>query len=426
MKEITLEFDKIVGEGRTLGRCGGKVVFAYGVLPGEKARIAVTKEKRNFIEGEVVEIISPSPRRVPAREDHYLSCSPWQIMDYPFQIENKKKLAEDLYYQTVKDNIKVEKIFPAEKIFAYRTKIEYSFTQTGDELSFAFHKRGAYWEKLKLPSGCALIGDKVNRAAIEILSELNRRKVKQEQLKTLVLRQSKNGSEVAACLFCKDENLDFSAAGIKGLKGFTLAWSNPVSSVSSIDRILRSEGEDFLTEKIGQMEFDYGFDCFFQNNIELFTAALNEIKSYGSSFGKTLDLYCGTGIIGFYLKDKIDSLISVETSASSAKYALRNLEKNSINSARVICSMSEKAEREIFSGIETVILDPPRAGLHKNVVKNIMENLPQRIIYLSCNPITQGRDALFFLEKYRITKSQCFDFYPNTPHLESLLIFERK
>lgn len=426
MKEITLEFDKIVGEGKTLGRHGGKVVFAYGVLPGEKAVLSVTKEKRNFIEGEIVNVISSSPKRITPKEDHYLSCSPWQIMDYNYQLENKKKLAEDLYYQTVKDNIKIEKIFRAASIFSYRTKIEYSFTETPQGLSFAFHKRGAYWEKLKLPSGCALINERVNSVALRILEKLNKMKIKQEQLKTLILRQSKNSSDILASLFVKDENINLSTGDIEGLKGFTLAFSNPISSVSTADKILKKEGDDFLTEKIGDMEFDYGFDCFFQNNIELFAIVLEEMKNYGSDFGKTLDLYCGIGVIGFYLKDKISSLISIETSSSSTKFALKNMEKNSIKNAQVICSSDREAQKEIFNGIETVILDPPRAGLHKNVIKNIMENLPQRIVYLSCNPITQGRDASFFLEKYKIKKAQCFDFYPNTPHLETLLIFERK
>ncbi|NLI10806.1 MAG: 23S rRNA (uracil(1939)-C(5))-methyltransferase RlmD [Elusimicrobia bacterium] len=426
MKEIVLEFDKLVGEGKALGRAGGKVVFSYGVLPGEKAKIRVLKEKKNFIEGEAVEIISPSKERIEPKEDHYLSCSPWQIMRYPYQAESKKKVAQDLYFQTIKENLPVEDFFSAEEIFGYRTKIEYSFTQNQDGLSFAFHKRGAYWQKLTLPEGCALISPKVNAAAFKILDRLRKNETTADKLKSLILRRAGNPEKVVACLFSKDKDLKFSAQGIEELSGFILAWSNPLSPMSSADEILSKEGEDFLSEKIAGMYFDYGFDSFFQNNISLFETALKEIKKYGEGFGNTLDLYCGAGIIGFTLKDKVKNLLSAEISPSSHKWALINAQKNSIENAKIVLSASEKIDSSYFEGAETVILDPPRAGLHKNVIKNIMKFLPQRIIYLSCNPITQGRDALFFLEKYKISKSACFDFYPNTPHLESLLIFEKK
>lgn len=426
MKEIVLEFDKLVGEGKALGRAGGKVVFSYGVLPGEKAKIRVLKEKRNFIEGEAVEIISPSKERIEPREDHYLSCSPWQIIKYPYQAESKKKIAQDLYFQTVKETVPVDDFFCAQDIFGYRTKIEYSFTQTQEGLSFAFHKRGAYWQKLTLPEGCALISPKVNAAAIKILNRLRENKITCDKLKSLILRRAGNPEKVIACLFSKDKDLKFSAQGIEELSGFTVAWSNPLSPMSSADEILSKEGEDFLSEEICGMSFDYGFDCFFQNNIRLFETALREIKNYGKDFGNTLDLYCGAGVIGFSLKDRIKKLLSVEISPSCHKWAVINSQKNSLKNTETLLSAGEKLDSSYFDKTETIILDPPRAGLHKNVVKNIMTFLPQRIIYLSCNPITQGRDALFFLEKYKISKSACFDFYPNTPHLESLLIFEKK
>lgn len=426
MKEIVLEFDKLVGEGKALGRIGGKVVFAWGILPKEKAKVAVLREKRNFIEAEAVEIISPSFERINPIEDHYLSCSPWQIMKYPFQLQSKKIIAQDLYYQTVKENIIVEKIEQAQEIFGYRTKIEYSFTETEDGLSFAFHKRGEYWQKLKLPNGCALISEKVNKVAMKILRILREKKISADKLKTLILRQSNNSQKIVACLFSKDETLDLSAKAIEELSGFILAWSNPLSPVSSPDKILKKEGEDFLSETVCGMHFEYGFDCFFQNNIPLLENVIREIESYCDDLGKTIDLYCGTGVIGFCLKNRISELTSIEVSPSSNLWAVKNAKKNMVKNANVLLCATEKLDLGLFYKIQTVILDPPRAGLNKNVIKNIMTALPERIIYLSCNPITQGRDAMFFLEKYRVKKAICFDFYPNTPHMESLLIFEKK
>ncbi|MEA3307637.1 MAG: TRAM domain-containing protein, partial [Elusimicrobiota bacterium] len=127
-KILELDFTKIVGEGKALGRTKGKVVFAYGVLPGETAKVEVTREKRNFIDAKVIEIIKPSPERIKEKENHFLSCSPWQIMNYDYQLKTKKNITEDLLYQTTKETIKIENFHSADKTFGYRTKIEYSFT----------------------------------------------------------------------------------------------------------------------------------------------------------------------------------------------------------------------------------------------------------------------------------------------------------
>ncbi|MDO8804480.1 MAG: 23S rRNA (uracil(1939)-C(5))-methyltransferase RlmD [Elusimicrobiota bacterium] len=439
MREITLEFKKIVGEGKALGRSEGKVVFCYGVLPEETARVRVTFEKKNFAEAELLEIITPSPKRIAPKEDHYLSCSPWQVMDYEFQCETKKGIIEDLLYQTTKETIRLDKFYAAKNTFGYRTKIEYSFTGEPGALSFAFHKRGNYREKYLLPEGCALISPATNAAALKVLAILNGLKLSTADLKTLIIREAKNpgsprtltasgkvqGSRVAA-LFMKRQDIVLPEMNIEGLDGFLAVYSNPISSVSQVDGIVNSWGNDFVTEEILGSKFSYGFDCFFQNNIELFEEALKEVRAAAYKCGKLVDLYSGVGVIGLTLRDLADKVYAVESSANSAKYAALNASANGAANFEMVCSLSEKTADDLFDGTDILVLDPPRAGLHNKVIKRIMEILPKRIIYLSCNPITQGRDAAFFLEKYKIVRAAGFDFYPNTPHAETLLVFERE
>ncbi|MBI5744985.1 MAG: class I SAM-dependent RNA methyltransferase [Elusimicrobia bacterium] len=425
MREITLEFKKIVGEGKALGRSEGKVIFCYGVLPDETARVRVTFEKKNFAEAELLEIVTPSPRRVAPKEDHYLSCSPWQVMDYDLQCETKKGLIEDLLYQTTKETIRLDKFYGAQKLFGYRTKIEYSFTGEPGALSFAFHKRGNYREKYLLPDGCALISPETNAAALKVLAILNSLKLSTADLKTLIIREAKNPGSRVAALFMKREDIELPEMKVEGLNGFLAVYSNPISSVSQVDKILKTWGDDSVTEEILGSKFTYGFDCFFQNNIELFTEALKEIRAAAFKCGKLVDLYSGVGVIGLTLRDLADKVLAVEASDSSAKYAAINALRNHADNYETTCSMSEKAKDKLFEGTDILVLDPPRAGLHNKVIKQIMAILPKRIIYLSCNPITQGRDAAFFLEKYKIIRSAGFDFYPNTPHSETLLVFER-
>jgi len=425
MREITLEFKKIVGEGKALGRSEGKVVFCYGVLPDETARVRVTFEKKNFAEAELLEIVKPSPRRVAPKEDHYLSCSPWQVMDYEFQCETKKGLIEDLLYQTTKETIRLDKFYGAKEIFGYRTKIEYSFTGEPGALSFAFHKRGNYREKYLLPEGCALISPAANAAALKILGVINSLKLSTADLKTLIIRDAKKPGSRVAALFVKRKDIELPDMLLPGLDGFLAIYSNPVSSVSQVDGILKTWGREFVTEEILGDKFYYGFDCFFQNNMELLAEALKEIRGAAFKCGKLVDLYSGVGVIGLHLRDLADKVLAVEASDSSAKYATLNAKDLGAKNFSMVCSLSEKMKDDLFDGTDILVLDPPRAGLHNKVIKRIMEILPKRIIYLSCNPITQGRDAAFFMEKYKIIRSAAFDFYPNTPHSETLLVFER-
>jgi 23S rRNA (uracil1939-C5)-methyltransferase len=425
MREITLEFKKIVGEGKALGRSEGKVVFCYGVLPEETAKVRVTFEKKNFAEAELLEIVKPSPRRVAPKEDHYLSCSPWQVMDYAFQCETKKGLIEDLLYQTTKETIRLDKFYGAKELFGYRTKIEYSFTGEPGALSFAFHKRGNYREKYLLPEGCALISPAANAAALKILGVINSLKLSTADLKTLIIRDAKKPGSRVAALFMKRQDIELPDMTMDGIDGFLAIYSNPISSVSQVDAILKTWGREFVTEEILGDKFYYGFDCFFQNNMELFAEALKEIRGAAFKCGKLVDLYSGVGVIGLHLRDLADKVLAVEASESSSKYAALNAKDLGAKNFDMVCSLSEKTKDDLFEGTDILVLDPPRAGLHNKVIKRIMEILPKRIIYLSCNPITQGRDAAFFMEKYKIVRSAGFDFYPNTPHAETLIVFER-
>lgn len=429
MKEITLEFKKIVGEGKALGRHEGKVVFAYGALPGETARLGVTLEKKNFIEGEILEILTPSPLRIPAAEEHYISCSPWQTMAYELQAETKKGLVEDLLYQTIKETVRLDKFYPAKQLFGYRTKIEYSFVEHEGKLAFAFHKRGDYRQKYILDKGCALISPEVNALAFQILDTLNALGWHIPDVKTLILREAKTTGERIAVLFLKRKDIAVPEIKLPGLSGFIAAYSNPLSPMSMVSEIMGSWGNDFLTEKLGDTVLSYGFDCFFQNNMELFQAAIGEIReaaAAGGKCGKLTDLYSGVGAIGLALRDLADKVYAVELAPNSVKYAGLNAAQNKAGNFEILCSLSEAADAAALEGTDVLVLDPPRMGLHPKVTKRIMELLPKKIIYLSCNPITQGRDAAFFLEKYKLVRSAAFDFYPNTPHVETLLVFERE
>lgn len=423
---IEVEFDKIVCEGKTLGRKDGKVVFSYGVIPGEKARIKKVIERRNYIEGEVVEVLTTSPFRTEPQEDHFLSCSPWQIIKYEKQIEYKKKMILEGLYQSMKEAVDINLFYPAQKIYGYRTKIEYSFTDSCG-MSVAFHKRGDYSVKIPLKKGCILINELANSVAYSVVEQMKKMNIDVSALKSLVVRYSFYENCAVTALFLKDERLNPEIClELPYHKGHVNVYSKPQSSVSSADRIVSVKGIDFITEKIGDMFFSYGFDCFFQNNIDLFSKAVDIIKERSRGFDKIVDLYCGVGVIGISVSENAKEVVIAESVKSSFDYSNKNIIRNS-NGAKITALnlSSEEINSDIIKDC-CLIVDPPRSGISKKLIKKIFSSLPPRIIYLSCNPVTQGRDLVYLAEKYRLSEFYGFDFYPNTPHAETLAVLDRK
>ncbi len=426
---IEVEFDKIVCEGKTLGRKDGKIVFAYGVLPGEKALIKKVIEKKNYIEGEVVDVILSSPYRIKPIENHYLSCSPWQIIEYEKQIEYKKRILLEGLYQSMKESVELTDFYSAKNIWGYRTKMEYSFANINNKVLLAFHKRGDYSTKLPLDSGCMLINEKANSVALDVINQLNNLENDLSTLKSMVVRYSFYDDSVITALFIKDFSFSPKINLFKPFhKGHINVFSKPQSPVSSVDDIISINGTDTLKEEILGKLFLYRFDSFFQNNVSLFSDAVRIIKDESKSFNKIVDLYSGVGVIGICVYEKGSSLFLVESSQVSSNLSQINVSENlkdNSGDVKIINTPSEDIDQSILENA-CVILDPPRAGLHKKLIKKIMAVLPPKIIYLSCNPVTQGRDLVYLLEKYKVVKFYGFDFYPNTPHVESLAILEKK
>jgi 23S rRNA (uracil1939-C5)-methyltransferase len=421
MKEIIVEFEKIGHNGISIGRYNGKIVFAYGILPGERVKIKVTQENKNLIKGEALEILEKSKHRIQELEDHYLSCSPWQVFVYNYQVEIKRGLLKEIFRDFAGIDLEINDFFLSSRTFGYRTKIEYSFLKENNRYFFAFHKRESFKEKVKLKDGCKLLSDKANKIASFILEKINKKRIK--DLKTLIIRKSQRYEDIHFALLTSDKNQVFEFAN-ENLSGFSFIFSKKESPASTFDEIIYEWGKEYLREKILNLEIRYHYTSFFQNNIELFEKALEIMKENSNDFNKVVDLYAGVGIIGLSLKNYSKEIWSVEIDKIATQYAKINAELNDVKNLKTLTLASEKIPRDILENTDLLILDPPRTGLHKKLINLILETKPKNIFYLSCNPITQARDFSFLKQVYKIKKFYFFDFYPNTPHLESLLILE--
>lgn len=375
--------------------------------------VQVTKKKKSYVEGIITEVIESSSERIEPKEPKsYLSTSPWQIMTYDTENSAKQDIIEETFIREGILNVKWGQLITEDQQFGYRNKMEMGFWGDDDGLHLAHYVRGTHGKQIV--QGSALAKECINECAQGICDELNRLSIWGGKLKTVVLRCSQAGETVAA-LYVKEE-LDFSDLKLpEGLKGMEVYYSNPQSPASVPTKKLYSFGDIKLVDSISGINITYDVMSFFQVNIPMFEKALNSIKKHLKT-GSIIDLYSGVGTIGL----AVGATTLVESDKNNIAMAKLNSEGTD---TKVIHDSSERVLESITSK-DVVIVDPPRAGLHKDVVAKFAEVGPQQIIYLSCNPATQARDVKLLEEQYKITIAQGFNFFPRTPHIESLIVLE--
>jgi 23S rRNA (uracil1939-C5)-methyltransferase len=430
---VNVTLDKIVGGGQTLGTLeGGRKLFVWGGLPGESVEVQMTKKKSNLAEGVVVEVLTPSSERIqPRDESSYLSTSPWQIMNFDSEQHYKSALIEEAF--ELHDIVLPEsiEIYSDEKEYAYRNKLEFSWywDKESEQLDLAFYRRGTHG---KIPvEGSSLAHPSINAAAIAMRDLLRSKPdIRAFMLKTLLVRCDAYGN-VAMQLYVKDQAfIQLTGPELEGLKenggiiGFELIFSNPKSPASVITERLQSWGTTTLTDTILDVSFDYAVEGFFQINIPVYEQALRDMQQWVTPGTPTVDLYSGVGTIGLTIGGENVTMVEIN------EHAVREMKRNITaldreKAVKAILAPSEGALEYITSD-KTIIVDPPRAGLHEDVITKLLDAQPSRIIYLSCNPVTQARDVARLAEKYGVKYHRGYNFFPRTPHIEHLVILDTK
>ncbi len=383
-----IKVQKLIPGGQALGElASGKKVFLWGVLPGEIAtKCQVTKEKNSYVEAIALEYRQPSSARMAAKDKCYLATSPWQIMDYDYELAQKAEILREVFRQHQIENGQINTVKTNGRDFYYRNKMEYAlyYDHGTAKIYPAFHRRGSHQ---KVP----ILSSSIERPEIwvqaqTVVQELNAQGADARKYQSLLLRCSQDGE----------------------VSGGLLENGCPHPRF------------DLLEDDILGYRYSYSPNGFFQINLPVYELALQDIKRWTKT-DKVLDLYAGVGTIGLSVaRDR--ELILVES--NQAAYA--ELERNCQGTgARAVLAKSEDALEYIQPDI-TVIVDPPRAGCEGKLLEKILTAEPQTVIYLSCNPATQGRDVKILLEKYQIRQVQPYNFFPRTPHLENLIVLEHR
>ena len=376
--------EKFIPGGFSIGTNeDGKKIFFWNALPGEVVEeFQITKDKPSYAEAIATRVSEYSPYRVDPHDNCFLSTSPWQILNYDYELEQKSLLIKEVFREHDID-IEQPNIITDGKDYFYRNKMEYAlyYDHNTTKISLAFHIRGSH-RKIPIVSS-SLEHPEIFKKAQEIIENLNKHGEEARKYQSLLLRCNQNG-EVSGGLY---EN------------------HHPHPEFNN------------LTDVILGQTYSYSPNGFFQINLPVYELALQEIKKHIAT-NNVLDLYAGVGTIGLSVAcDKNLTLVEVD------KSAYHELAKNSKNhqNAKTILEKSENV-LDYIAPEQTVILDPPRAGCERKLIDRLLEMAPIKIIYLSCNPSTQARDIKILLEKYKIDLIKAYNFFPHTPHIENLVI----
>lgn len=427
LPQVTVTVDKIVGGGQSLATMeDGRKLFLWGGLPGEHVTVQLTKKKSSYAEGIVSSVLAESPDRVPAIDsESFLSTSPWQIMSFETEQHTKASLVEEafaLHHLTLPHDIDM---FSDHELYHYRNKMEFSWwwDKEAATLDLAFYRRGSH---TKLPvNGSALALDCINDAARRIRDILRDRGANGFQLKTVMIRSARD-KRVAMQLYVKDKAFSpLTDAELTRLavESFELIFSNPLSPASVITERLQHHGITALSDTILGTPFTYATEGFFQINLPVYEEALRDMQQWIKADKPTIDLYSGVGSIGLTIGG--DHVTMVEINPAAVHEMEQNITSLGRSGATAILAASEQALDHVHSDA-TIILDPPRAGLDPAVTERLLEVGPDRIVYLSCNPVTQARDVERLVEGYDIIAHRGYNFFPRTPHIEHLVVLQKK
>jgi 23S rRNA (uracil1939-C5)-methyltransferase len=462
--EIVLLVGGLSGNGTTVTRVDGFVVFVKGAVPGDTARVRVQKVKKSFAEAFTLEILTPSPGRVKPRCGHFGTCGGcrWQDLAYESQLECKReRVAEAFKHIGGFASVEVDPVVPCTEPYNYRNKMEFTFSNhrwltdaelqrdevVRRELALGLHVPERYDKVLDI-NECFLQSE-MSTSILKTVRRLSRvwnlnaysTRNHEGYLRHLVIREGKRTGDVMVNLVTTYDRPDvlskLTTALLEEYPTITTVVNNITERKSMVaigDRERVYHGPGFISELLGRFIFRISANSFFQTNTlqaERLYDVTRELASLKSS-DVVYDLYSGTGTIALYLSDAVDRVVAIESVPEAIVDAQRNAEANGVPNCFFLQGdlKDRLTKRNEWLGDHpqptVIIVDPPRSGLHPKVIERVAKFSADRIVYVSCNPATQARDAhLLSGSQYRLRIVRPVDMFPHTDHIEAVALFER-
>lgn len=454
-RQIAVEAMAAGGAG--VARAEGMVVFVPGAVEGDVLTVFISKKKKDYAEARIVEIVSASPVRKAPPCPHAGICGgcQWQHIEYEAQLGFKRSIVKDALERIAGlRGVAVKEVKPSPRIFHYRNKMEFSFSDRvwvpsaseakadGSQGVFlGLHVPGTYYKVIDIER-CLLIPDE-GSAMVGRVRELCRKtglpayglKSHAGLWRFLTLRYSGSSNRWLINLITSGQGpapLDEIA------RDLTSTFSTVTTVVHTINRRKAAiaigdeetilEGEGFLLDKIGPWNFRISASSFFQTNTDAALRLYDEVFRLSELSGTehVLDLYSGTGTIPVYISSRAARVTGMELSEKAVMDARVNCDLNGVYNCRFVCGDIRNLLKDAAERPDLVIMDPPRSGMHKEVVQSLLRLSPSRMIYVSCNPATMARDLALFSQDYELAEVQPVDMFPHTHHVECVARLDRK
>ena len=432
-EELELHVESLAQGGRGVARReDGFVVFVAGGLPGDRVRARVSRSKRGYAEAAAVELIEPSAERVAdicRHEGESCPGAPWQGLPYDRQLEHKAaQVDEALRRLGGLDGFAMEPIVPAAAAWRYRNKLEYSFGDREGEAVLGFHRRGN-WREVVDVDDCHLASEANNvaRNAVRDWARAEGLPPYDQQdergvLRNLVVREGTRTGQVQTRLVTTPAEFPRPPVDLHTV------IDGPAGGTDGPTGVL---GEEHLEEELCGLRFQISHAAFFQTNTEMAERLYGIARDYAGLSGseRVYDLFCGIGTIGLSLAGSAGEVWGLESVPEAVADAERNAKRNGVANAHFLAADARLGIRPLLEQAgkpDLVVVDPPRAGLSKKVVRRVIECEAPRIVYVSCNPTTLAPNAAQLAEAgYALRRVAPVDMFPQTPHVECVALLER-
>ena len=451
-----VEIIDVAAEGNSLARVNDMVVFVPYGAPGDIADVKLDKKKKSYAEGHIVNLVKPSEIRQEPKCEHFGTCGGcrWQHLPYEFQLKCKQQQVSDALTRIAKIEIpEITPILGSKNIWEYRNKMEYTFSnkcwltyeqmKSGEEFpdrdAAGFHISGAFDKVLDIKK-CHLQDDLGNQLRIFIKQfgkdngySFYDLRAQHGLLRTLMIRIASTGEIMAVIVFGENDEskikslLEAVKDKFPQITSLLYVVNLKVNDTISDQNIITYSGKEFIEEEMEGLRFRVGPKSFYQTNslqaYELYKVARNFAELTGNEL--VYDLYTGTGTIANFVARQASKVIGIEYVPEAIEDAKINSNINNINNTLFYAGDMKDVLTDDFISEhgrpDVMIVDPPRAGMHDDVVKVILNASPRRIVYVSCNPATQARDLALLDAKYKVEAIQPVDMFPHTHHVENVV-----
>jgi 23S rRNA (uracil1939-C5)-methyltransferase len=456
-QQFETEITDMAFGGKGLTRIDGMAVFVDQAIAGDHATIRIVKKRKAYAEARMIELLRPSADRVSAPCPYSGFCGgcKWQFLKYEKQLAYKRQhVAESIAHIGLIRGVPVHPTIPSIPTFAYRNKMEFSCSdrrwllpeemgKDGIDRDFAIglHVPGTFYKVIDTKA-CLLQPDLGNSILEDVRAYIKSSQKPVYGLHShvgfwrfLVLRHSVAFNQWMV-------NIVTAASDRKELQPLAdLIFKKYPEVVSVINNITARKagvaigeseetmvGESCISDKIGSFEFDISANSFFQTNTRGAKRLYDVVKDYAALKGRetVLDLYSGAGTIPIVLAESAREVIGIEIVESAVENADYNCKKNKIDNCSFIKGDIKICLPQIRQRPDVLIIDPPRVGMHKDVVRQVLDMAPARIVYVSCNPATLARDLGMMKDSYRVEEVQPVDMFPHTYHVEAVARISRK